>query len=201
MALSSGDCLLRWTATSLSRPFDIREGPVERHYLAIYSPPPAARADSRRAPCCRCSARRETARPMQAEARRCSEAATSRRMQSHRRISGNRGNVTEPFEPEQERRRTIWMLIRADRFLKNRAAENADWKQSVGHRSGIASVVVKRKSGITRVPLGLAGTYSVFLWTFTTSFRWERSLWLFLAKSTLPSCSSTRFRAALQLLC
>jgi hypothetical protein len=31
------------TATSLSRPFDIRQGPVERHYLAIYNPPSAAR--------------------------------------------------------------------------------------------------------------------------------------------------------------
>ena len=91
LALSSGDCLLRWTATSLSRPFDIRQVPVERHYLAIYNPPSPARAASRRAPCWRCSARRETARPMQAEARRCSEAATSRRMQSHRQISGNRG--------------------------------------------------------------------------------------------------------------
>ena len=110
-------------------------------------------------------------------------------------------NATEPLEPEQERRRTILMLIRADRFLKNRAAENADWKRSVGHRSGIASVAVKRKSGITRVPLGLAGSYSVFLWTFTTPFRWERSLWLFLAKSSLPSFSSAVLCATLQVLC
>jgi hypothetical protein len=48
------------------------------------------------------------------------------------------------------------MLIRAGRFAKNRMAENADWKPSACHRSGIASVAVKRKSGITRVPLGLA---------------------------------------------
>jgi len=78
---------------------------------------------------------------------------------------------------------------------------NADWKRSVAHRSGIASVAVKRKSGITRVPLGLAGSYSVFLWTFTSSFRWELSLWLFLAKSSLLSCSSTGLRAALPRLC
>jgi hypothetical protein len=83
------------------------------------------------------------------------------------------------------------MLTQADRFVKNRTAEDANWKRSAWHRSGIASVAVKRKSGITRVPLGLAGSYSVFLWTFTAPFRWERSLWLFLAKSSLLSFSST----------
>ena len=190
LALSSGDCLLHWTDISLLRLFDIRQRPVVR--LSGNISPSSRRA--RRLPPCSVLALLRTSGDCAPHASRGTSLLGSSHVTTDAVAPGKYQGIAERKGSAQIRIGAAQDNMNTDSnwpIVKNLTAENADWKHSACHRSGIASVAVKRKSGITRVPLGLAGSYSVFLWTFTTPFRWERSLWLFLAKSSLPSYSST----------